>query len=151
METLQNLSDVSRKTVADFITSTEEDSLMQKPENWPVEVIAANFMYTTTQTILLAQQDNQLQTDDEELFERLSVIILDILAACLTNLVHAITFMCHNNAIKERERSITQAAILLGESEEILETLQHHELPSFDTGKETNVGEWRKFMDQESG
>ncbi|KAK6117946.1 hypothetical protein DH2020_048309 [Rehmannia glutinosa] len=120
-ETLRKLSSIAEKTVKNFTTETK-DFLLQDPLNWPVKVIAANSMYRITQTILLAEKT------DEELFERLSVMISDILAACLTNLVRVVTLKCHSCSIKERERNVRQAALLLGESEKILEILQQREV-----------------------
>ncbi|KAL0440971.1 UNVERIFIED_CONTAM: hypothetical protein Sradi_0036000 [Sesamum radiatum] len=51
------------------------------------------------------------------------------------------------NVIKERERSIRQAALLLGESEEILEILQQREIPNMDPGKAANIEEWRAYIE----
>ncbi|KAL7098498.1 hypothetical protein ACP275_09G021300 [Erythranthe tilingii] len=142
---LMYLSNNAGKIVNDFTTETRSDLLMQNPVNWPDKVIAAHSMYRITQTILLAHTDNDSQTD-EELFERLSIMISGIFAACLTNLVSAITLKCHNNAIEEREQSVSRAAILLGKSEEILEIIQQRDLPRMDPKKSANIEEWRAFM-----
>ncbi|KAK4383056.1 hypothetical protein Sango_2813400 [Sesamum angolense] len=142
---LQSLSSTSEKTVRDFIDG-RDDVVMQNPLNWPVKVIAANSMYRITQTILLAHKDDD-QLTDEQLFELLSIMISDIIAACLTNLARVITLKCHRNVIKERERSIRQAALLLGESEEILEILQQREIPSMEPGKAANIEEWRAYIE----
>ncbi|KAL7098491.1 hypothetical protein ACP275_09G020900 [Erythranthe tilingii] len=145
-ETLQNLSDTAEKIVIDFTTETKDPLMMQNPLNWPAKVIAARSMYRITQTIMLAHKDNHSLTN-EELFERLSVMISDIFAACLTNLVSVIILKCHSNAIEEREESVRQAAILLGESEEILEILEKRELPRLDPKKAGDIEEWRAFME----
>ncbi|KAL0417094.1 UNVERIFIED_CONTAM: hypothetical protein Slati_3541300 [Sesamum latifolium] len=144
-EMLQSLSSTAEKTVRDFING-RDDVVMQNPLNWPVKVIAANSMYRITKTILLAHKDND-QLTDEELFELLSIMISDIIAACLTNLARVITLKCHRNAIKEREESIRQAALLLGESEEILEILQQREIPNLDPEKAANIEEWRAYIE----
>ncbi|GFP92379.1 hypothetical protein PHJA_001382000 [Phtheirospermum japonicum] len=144
-ETLQKLSDISEKTVKNFTTGTN-NFLVQDPLNWPVKVIAANSMYRITQTILLAHDDDHPETD-EELFERLSVMISDILAACFTNLARVVMLKCHSSAIKEREKSIRRAAVLLGESEEILESLR--ELPNVDPQKAASMEGWRAFVEQD--
>ncbi|KAL0318475.1 UNVERIFIED_CONTAM: hypothetical protein Sangu_2003700 [Sesamum angustifolium] len=144
-EMLQRLSSIAEKTVRDFIYG-RDDVVMQNPLNWPVKVIAANSMYRITQTILLAHKDDD-QLTDEQLFELLSIMISDIIAACLTNLARVITLKCHRNAIKEREESIRQAALLLGESEEILEILQQREIPNLDPGKAANIEEWRACIE----
>ncbi|GFQ07854.1 hypothetical protein PHJA_002929400 [Phtheirospermum japonicum] len=143
-ETLQRLSDIAEKTFTNFTTGTN-NFLVQDPLNWPAKVIAANSMYRITQTILLAHDDDHPLTD-EEMFERLSVMISDILAACLTNLPRVIMLKCHSNAIKEREKSIRQAAVLLGESEEILETLQQREVPNLDPERAASMEGWRAFF-----
>ncbi|KAK2977777.1 hypothetical protein RJ640_029973 [Escallonia rubra] len=101
-----------------------------EPLNWPVKVIAANSMYRISQTLLLQHQDNH--QSNEELFEKLSVMIADILFACLTNLPGVITRKCFCNAIEKREESVKLAARLLGETEAILNTLQQRELPTLD-------------------
>ncbi|CAA3028474.1 uncharacterized protein LOC111402214 [Olea europaea subsp. europaea] len=123
------------------------DFLMENPLNWPVKIIAANSMYRISKTILLSL--GNYQTDDPRLFDHLSLMIADILAASFTNLPHVITTKCHNNSSEEREKSIRQAAILLGETEEILEILQQREIPSFDPDKAAYVEEWRTFMQQD--
>ncbi|KAL7129050.1 hypothetical protein ABFS83_13G037000 [Erythranthe nasuta] len=145
-ETLRNLSDTAEKIVTDFTTESKDLLVMQNPLNWPVKVIAARSMYRITQTILLAQKRINSQTN-EELFERLSVTLSDIFAACLTNLVSVITLKCHSNAIEERDESVRQAAFLLGESEEILEIIQKRELPSLNPKKAASIEEWRAFME----
>ncbi|KAK6123214.1 hypothetical protein DH2020_043038 [Rehmannia glutinosa] len=141
-ETLRKLSSIAEKTVKNFTTETK-DFLLQDPLNWPVKVIAANSMYRITQTILLAEKTDQL-------FERLSVMISEILAACLTNLVRVVTLKCHSCSIKERERNVRQAALLLGESEKILEILQQREVPSLDQEKAANIEGWREFMKRDN-
>ncbi|KAG8381808.1 hypothetical protein BUALT_Bualt05G0011200 [Buddleja alternifolia] len=145
---LQELSHIAKKTVEDFKTRIEDDVLMRNPQNWPVKVIAANSMYRITQTMLLAYKDEDQETDDEEIFRRLSVMISDIFAACLTNLVHFIRLQCHSNVIKERMKRVSFAAIVLGESEEILEILQQRVLPDFclDPAKAANIEEWRRAL-----
>ncbi|KAL3640515.1 hypothetical protein CASFOL_015483 [Castilleja foliolosa] len=145
-ETLQKLSDNAEKTVKNFTTKTN-DFLVQDPVNWPVKVIAANSMHRITRTILLDHKDDDDRTDGE-MFERLSVMISEILAACLTNLARVISLKCHSNDIKEREKSIRQAALLLGESEEILEILEQREVPIMDHEKAADIEEWRAFVEQ---
>lgn len=144
LEMLRKLSETAKHTVVDFMTKTE-DVLMQNPANWPAKVTAANSMYRVSETMLRAHKDCINQTNDA-LFERLSVIISDILAACLTNLVHVISLKCQNNDINEREDSVGQAAILLGESREVLQILNHRELPGVCPKKSTNIDQWRSFL-----
>ncbi|XP_076909333.1 uncharacterized protein LOC143566539 [Bidens hawaiensis] len=86
--------------------------------------ICANSMYHVTKTILLTYQANiDDKVSRKELFDSLSSMIADIIAACLTNLPHVITMKCHTNAIEKREDSVKDAALLLGETKEIIKTL----------------------------
>ncbi|CAI9787313.1 unnamed protein product [Fraxinus pennsylvanica] len=119
-EILEELSHEAERTVMQFLKEVK-DFLMDNPLNWPVKIIAANSMYRITQTILLAS--GNMETD-EGLFDHLSIMIADILAASLTNLPHVITIKCHHNSQKQRQNSVRQAALLLGETEEILQILQ---------------------------
>ncbi|KAL8041970.1 hypothetical protein ABFX02_09G019300 [Erythranthe guttata] len=143
-EILQQLRDKAEKTVVEFRRDAR-DCLMKNPLNWPAKVIAANSMYRISRTVLLTRT---AETDDE-LFEQLSVMIADILAACFTNLGHVITMKCHCNAIEEREKSVRKAALLLGETEEILALLCQRELPLSAPNRAASVEEWRALIDQE--
>ncbi|CAA3019314.1 uncharacterized protein LOC111391085, partial [Olea europaea subsp. europaea] len=82
---------------------------MDKPLNWPAKIIATNSMYRISRTILVASGNNET---DEGLFDHLSIMIADILAASLTNLPHGIITKCHHNSLKERQKSVRQAALL---------------------------------------
>ncbi|CAA0820913.1 Unknown protein [Striga hermonthica] len=146
-ETLQKLSGVAQKMVTNFTANPNNNFLVQDPLNWPVKVIAANSMYRVTQTILSYHNED----NEELLFERLSVMISDILSACLAaNLACVIRLKCYTNEIRKREESIRQAALLLGESEEILQILQKRELPRLDPEKAADIEEWRSFMEQDN-
>ncbi|KAL0318483.1 UNVERIFIED_CONTAM: hypothetical protein Sangu_2004500 [Sesamum angustifolium] len=123
-ETLQELSKQAEMTIIDFKREVK-DFLMDNPLNWPVKVIAANSMYRICQRILMAYEGDLLPTD-EGLFEQLCNMIANIMAACLTNLMHVIIMKCHRKGIKDKEKTVRQAALLLGESEEILRILQQH-------------------------
>ncbi|KAL3637919.1 hypothetical protein CASFOL_018367 [Castilleja foliolosa] len=147
-ETIQNLSSIAEKTIKDFTSDQANSFLVDDPLNWPVKVIAANSMYRITQTILLARRDHYLT--DDELFERLSVMVSDILVACLTNLAHVIIMMCHICPIKDRERNVRQAAVHLGESEEILEIVQNREIPRLDREKAASIEGWRSVLKRDS-
>ncbi|KAL0341508.1 UNVERIFIED_CONTAM: hypothetical protein Scaly_1813400 [Sesamum calycinum] len=123
-ETLQELSKQAEMTIIDFKREVK-DFLMDNPLNWPVKVIAANSMYRICQRLLMAYEGDLLPTD-EELFEQLCNMIANIMAACLTNLMHVIIMKCHRKGIKDKEKTVRQAALLLGETEEILRILQQH-------------------------
>lgn len=117
------------KVIASDLKTDAPDCPMFNPANWPPKTIAANSMYRISSTILDACDEENALTD-EELFERLSGMIADILAACLTNLGRVIAKKCHLKAIEDRERSVFQAALLLGKTEEILDFLVRRDLPA---------------------
>ncbi|KAL0325228.1 UNVERIFIED_CONTAM: hypothetical protein Sradi_5092100 [Sesamum radiatum] len=103
---LQELSSNAERTMVEF-KKTKNNVLMDNPLNWPTNIIAANSMYRICQTILLSCQEGTEQTDDG-LFERLYIMIADILAACFTNLPCVIITKCHSNSIEERGRASTK-------------------------------------------
>ncbi|KAL2515321.1 hypothetical protein Fot_29292 [Forsythia ovata] len=144
-EILQELSSQAEKTVTEFKRNVK-DCLMKNPLNWPVNIIAANSMYQITSTILLVHESDDPLTD-EGLFDQLSTMIADVLAACLTNLTRVITMKCHQNAIEEREKSVRQAALLLGETEEILQILQQHQRRSLNPAKSAYIEKWLILME----
>ncbi|CAA2990732.1 Hypothetical predicted protein [Olea europaea subsp. europaea] len=146
-ESLEELSNYAERTVKRFLGEVN-DFLMDKPLNWPVKIIAANSMYRISQTILMASGNNET---DEGLFDHLSIMIADILAASLTNLPHVITTICHHNSQKERQKSVRQAAFLLGETEEILQILQQREISSLDPNKPAYIDELRTFIEEDNG
>ncbi|XP_076883187.1 uncharacterized protein LOC143531869 [Bidens hawaiensis] len=106
-------------------------------ENMTAEVerlnICANSMYRVTQTILLSDHPIVDNISQEELFNKLSTRIADILAACLSNLPRVIAMKCHTDVIEKREASVHAAARLLGETMKIINALQDHQLSSLNT------------------
>lgn len=84
MENLHSLNDMAKRTVLKF-KKKMSGGPTENPLNWPVKVIAANSMYRISQTILLDYLCSNNQTTDENMFEQLSIMIADILGACLTN------------------------------------------------------------------
>ncbi|XP_057511758.1 uncharacterized protein LOC130793908 [Actinidia eriantha] len=145
-ENLERLSDMAKNIVSEFKTNTS-GNLKEKPINWPVKVIAANSMYRITKTILLELESSSDQTD-EDLFAQLSAMIADILGACLTNLPRVISMKCSCSAIEKREENVNRAARLLGETEEILEMLQQHELSGLGPDQAAYLHEWRALIKQ---
>ncbi|CAA3012327.1 Hypothetical predicted protein [Olea europaea subsp. europaea] len=127
-EPLEELSNNAERTFIKFLSEVN-DFIMDNPLNWMVNIVAANSMYQIKRVILPAS--GNMETD-ERLFDHLSFMIADILAASLTNLPHVITIICHHNFQKERRKSVRQAALLLDEAEEILQIL---EIPSLDPDK----------------
>ena len=134
------------KTVASVLKTDVPECPMFNPANWEPGIIAANSMYRISSTAILNGWDG------EELFDRLSRMIADILAACFTNLGRVIESKCHQKGIEERERSVRQAAILLGRSEEILTSSANRGLPAgLNAAAAAYVEEWRSVMLQEIG
>ncbi|XP_047959890.1 uncharacterized protein LOC125205116 [Salvia hispanica] len=134
------------KTVASVLKTDVPECPMFNPANWEPSIIAANSMYRISSTAILNGWDG------EELFDRLSRMIADILAACFTNLGRVIESKCHQKGIEERERSVRQAAILLGRSEEILTSSANRGLPAgLNAAAAAYVEEWRSVMLQEIG
>ncbi|KAL8557368.1 hypothetical protein ACS0TY_004704 [Phlomoides rotata] len=81
---VRELSRKAEKAIVE-LKREEKDSVVENPRNWRTELVCWNSMYRISRTILLSFDDEDEDTD-EELFERLSVMIADIFAACLTNL-----------------------------------------------------------------
>ncbi|KAL0341511.1 UNVERIFIED_CONTAM: hypothetical protein Scaly_1813700 [Sesamum calycinum] len=154
---LQELSSHAEMIILEFKRKAN-DFLMENPLNWPASVIAANSMYRISQTILLSYQEENDRTGcqdktgqtDEELFERLTIMIADILAACFTNLSQVMITKCHRNAIEEREKSVHEAFLLLGRTRQIVDLLQRQEWPSLDHEKAAYIEEWRAFLLQDN-
>ncbi|KAL6511246.1 hypothetical protein OROHE_020470 [Orobanche hederae] len=107
--------------------------------------IADNSMYRVSATIL-QNHGGECGKTNGELFEQISVMIADILTACLANLGHVITKKCRCNVIEERERSVREAALLLGETEDVIAFLMQRELPVVTPGRAIRIEEWRTLM-----
>ncbi|XP_071701859.1 uncharacterized protein [Rutidosis leptorrhynchoides] len=109
--------------------------------------IYADLMYRITQTIILFYGTSIDQVNHEVLFVRLSSMISDILAACLTNLPQVIVMKCHTTEIEKREESVRAAAQLLGETTEIITILQARARPeSLDQDDLPFIDKWRASL-----
>ncbi|KAK4384413.1 hypothetical protein Sango_3063000 [Sesamum angolense] len=106
---LQEFSDNAERTIAKFKRRTS-DFLMENPLNWSANMIAANSMYRISKTILLSCQ-KEMSKNDEGLFQRLSVMIADILAACFTKFSTCDNYQvppeCHRKRERERPRGVS--------------------------------------------
>ncbi|KAH7842340.1 hypothetical protein Vadar_004117 [Vaccinium darrowii] len=136
--TLQTLVDIAEKAAIEFERSVTGGS----------KVLAANSMYRISQTILKDYEGNMDAHTDGNLFEKLSIMIADILGACLLNLPHVIIQKCYRSSIEEREKSVSHATCLLGETEEILAILEHKQLPCLSGDRAAYIDEWRFYMMQ---
>ncbi|KAI3802955.1 hypothetical protein L1987_31102 [Smallanthus sonchifolius] len=109
--------------------------------------ICANSMYRITKTILLTYQTNiDDKVSQKKLFNILSSMISDTMAACLTNLPQVITMKCHTSAIEKREGSVKDAAQLLGETTQIIEFLQDHGIPGMNPSDLPFIDKWRAYL-----
>ncbi|KAD3337643.1 hypothetical protein E3N88_33163 [Mikania micrantha] len=75
----------------------------------PYKFILASSMYRTSKTLLIHFKEQEICLNDDELFERISTIIADVLLACFTNLPHVIRMKCHHNAIEKRGDNVITA------------------------------------------
>lgn len=115
-----------------MVTKVESTDVGGQNDNSKWRSISANSMYRVTETILLSYHTNIDELSQEELFVQLSSMIADILVACLTNLPKVIAMKCHTRVIEKREASVQAAAQLLGETTQIINSLQDRELPRLD-------------------
>ncbi|KAL6979738.1 hypothetical protein U1Q18_021394 [Sarracenia purpurea var. burkii] len=139
---LKGLADIAKNRFWEFRKKDVLRCLRENPSSWPVKVLAANSMYRISQTILLNYENNYPESS-ERLFERLSVMIADILCACLTNLPRVIPMESNRSTIEEREESVRHAIVLLGKVEKIMEILDQKPLPSLDTEQRACIDGWR--------
>ncbi|XP_019195792.1 PREDICTED: uncharacterized protein LOC109189632 [Ipomoea nil] len=146
-EIIQGLADEAERIVKEF-SSTGSQNLVENPLYWPVNVLAANSMYRISRTILFYYGNGEYQV--EELFKKLICIIANILAACLTNLPHLIATKCINNAFEERFTSVGNAAILFGETEDIMKLFEERQLLGIGPSQPLCIDEWLRWMDSET-
>ncbi|GER47780.1 hypothetical protein STAS_24913 [Striga asiatica] len=143
---LERLSSSAEKTVRHFVEEPANRFLARDPLNWPAKVIAANSMYRITRTLMI-MREGENDDDDDGLFDKVEMMISDIVAACFTNLARVIS-----KSVRGGEESMCRAALLLGECEEVLETLERTRgLPNVCPDKAATVDGWRAFLEQEFG
>ncbi|XP_019173199.1 PREDICTED: uncharacterized protein LOC109168602 [Ipomoea nil] len=138
-EIVQNLAASANEYILEMKTKGNVKDGYQK---WPAKLIAATAMNHICRTILL---DIETKNDEEELFGNISVMIADVLAACLANLPRVILMKCCSVPIEKREASVLQAALLFGETQKILRFLQQHNgFPE----KIVHIEEWSRSIKQ---
>ncbi|XP_071730194.1 uncharacterized protein [Rutidosis leptorrhynchoides] len=136
---LQWFKVTSEKVVAE-VTSMDIESANA---NSIQKFICANSMYRISETMLLSYHTDIDQVSEEELFEKLSSLISDILAACLTNLPQVISIKCHESAIEKREASVSDVVKLLGKTEKMISGLQEREIPDLNPDDFRFIDKWR--------
>lgn len=82
----------------------------------------------------------------EKLFEALTIMISDIIAASLTNLRRIIYLVCFSSSIEVQEERVRWAVFLLGKTEKILKLLDQKGLPSLGPDEMACINEWRAFQ-----
>ncbi|XP_076909508.1 uncharacterized protein LOC143566787 [Bidens hawaiensis] len=109
--------------------------------------VCANSMYRISKTILLTfQTDIDDKVNQKNIFDNLSSMIADIMSACLTNLPQVIITKCHTSVIEKSEASVQYAAQLLGETTQIIKTLQDRGIPSMNPGDLSFIDKWRAYL-----
>ncbi|KAM7494096.1 hypothetical protein LguiB_028705 [Lonicera macranthoides] len=147
-EIIEEFSDIAKNKFAELKTGEMNGCLKDMPSRWATNVLAANSMYRICQTFLLdfEMRDN---LNGERLFERLSLVISDILGACLTNLGHVMTKQCHRSAIEAREECVRYAILLLGKTKKLLNILERQPLPQYsDRDQLAYIDYWRSSSKQ---
>ncbi|KAL7594990.1 hypothetical protein Lser_V15G28815 [Lactuca serriola] len=135
-----------RDTAKSMVIEVESTDIRGRNHNSKVSSICANSMFRITETILLSYHENIDQVSQEELFEVLSSMIADILAACLTNLPQVILMKCHTSAIEKREMNVHAAVQLLGQTTQIINSLQDRELPSLNPDELPFIDKWCSYL-----
>ncbi|XWS49749.1 hypothetical protein CRYUN_Cryun12cG0029600 [Craigia yunnanensis] len=143
-EILEVLSDSAKNVFMEFKKNKAKQYLLDSPSKWPTKVLAANSMYRISQSILLDYEGRNYKMN-ERLFEAITVMISDILAACLTNLQWFISVKCSTSSIEEREDSVRRAAYVLGKTEKILKLLHRKPLPGLNPDQMALMDEWRSL------
>ena len=135
-----------RDIATNMVTEVESTYIGGRNDDSLHRSISANSMYRITETIMFSYQANIEEVSQEELFEKLSSMISDILVACLNNLPQVIAIKCHTSAIEKREASVHAAAQLLGETTQILNNLEDHELPRLNPNELAFINKWCAYL-----
>lgn len=148
-ETLETLAEFAKTRYEKYKAKYHHICIKVSPSAWPIKVLASNAMYRISKAILLLNQDVITgHITSERLFEAVTVIIADILGACLTNLPYVISVTCLNTGIEDRENSVRQAVYVLGKTKKIVEMLEKRAFPRVDFCRGTNIEDWRLMLKQ---
>ncbi|XP_047337743.1 uncharacterized protein LOC124941454 [Impatiens glandulifera] len=141
---LNKLAETGKKMFFDVMEKDKLRCLKEGPSEWDVRALAANSMYKIASAVNLDYETKDYD-GGERLFERLTVMISDILAACLTNLPKVIPMECNRSSIEEREGSVHRSFLLLGKLHKIIESLDGVSLPSLEPEELACIDGWRKL------
>ncbi|KAK7330752.1 hypothetical protein VNO77_24951 [Canavalia gladiata] len=148
-ETLEKLADAAKIRYEKFKAKYKRICVKVSPALWPCKLLACHFMYRISKTALLNQELIK-NNSSERLFEALTVMISDILGACLTNLPLVISTKCLNSPIEEREDTVRHAVYILGKTKKIIEMLEKRAFPNVDFCRGTFIEDWRLMHKQNS-
>ncbi|XP_022154498.1 uncharacterized protein LOC111021763 [Momordica charantia] len=148
-EILEQLSDCAKKIYSVEKTTNQRLCLKLSPSNWPIRILAANCMYRISESMLL-KYEKKYGYRNEELFAETTTMISAIMGACLTNLEDVIATKCSNSVIEKRERSVREAAYILGKTGNILKLIEKATLPTLDLHQMASIDEWRLAYKLES-
>ncbi|GKC16249.1 hypothetical protein Tco_1013031 [Tanacetum coccineum] len=138
-----------KNTAKNMVNEVNSMNTRSLNENAIYMSISANSMYRITESILLSYNTDIDEVSQEELFLELSSMISDILAACLTNLPQVIVMKCHTKVIEKREASVNAAAQLLGQTTQIMNTLQDRELPTLHAYEFPFIDKWQIYLNSD--
>lgn len=141
---LEELSNVAKNKFREVKQKDLNGCLIEDPSKWPINVLAANSMYRICQSIL---QDFQCKAggSNEILFEKLSLMISDIISACLTNLKHVLIKHCNCSSIENREENVRYDVLLLGQTEKIVKNLELIPTPGLTPYERAHIDHWRSL------
>lgn len=141
-ETIQQLSDCAKKIHSSEKATNQLLCLKLSPSKWPIRILAANCMYRISETMLL-KYEKKYGVTSEQLFVEIEAMICAIMGACLTNLEKVISTKCANSVIEKREKSVREAAYILGKMGNILKLIEKSTLPALDRHQMASIDEWR--------
>ncbi|RDX66868.1 hypothetical protein CR513_54325, partial [Mucuna pruriens] len=145
-ETLEKLADAAKIRYEKSKAKYNHICMTMSPSFWPPRVLACHSMYRICKTAL----SNHELTTSERLFEAVTVMISDILGACLTNLPRVISNKCWNSAIEEREDTVRHAVYILGKTKKIIEMIEKRVFPRVDFCRGSYIEDWRLMHKQNS-
>ncbi|GKB85063.1 hypothetical protein Tco_0957335, partial [Tanacetum coccineum] len=141
-ETIKALSDISKEKFTEYAETRyihmNEWFLEEDPSRWCIRMLAANSMYRICETIL----SDTAYDSSQRVFEKLSLMICTLFAACFTNLQHVISKQCRQSGIEEREQNIRNAVLLFGKTEGIIRILDKKKIQESNPGQLVHIDDW---------
>ncbi|XP_030469384.2 uncharacterized protein LOC115687841 [Syzygium oleosum] len=145
-DVLEALARAAKNVFVKFKATPTHGCLRETPSAWPGKVQAAYSMYRISETLLLDCKSSDCDISNR-IFEKLSRMISDIIAACLTNLEQVICAECSRSGIEERKECVRSAALLLGKTAKVTKIINQRELPCLDPNQLASIDEWRASGD----